>query len=482
MSLTLLATFWWMLVPPALVLGIMAFLFLFYKGNEIKTQATETIADTVNDATTEVVDSLSKVHRAIQALAVYQPRNRGEALVMDALGASYTSLRLSEKQFVASALVAALIEAGWEVLREQQIPEYDGQRQYLVCSKDHDADGLPETIVLELKLTDVHTENVTAKGTFDASSFAIDGRIMITEGVTMSAIECAADCGVEMVLLVKRLATSSEVTVSYYRPQSPDRVDIMVYSKSASDFVKDTIYIKPTPANVLSLSYNAHRRGSDSKISTQSYPLSVAKMIRVMVQTTSPKDEAGNKLPGKRLNLALVGPANTGKSHLLRALVAAAAAEGINIIKANAASFATFKNDDAVLASLKARAVNQPTWLIIDEANGLPEDLVASLASLMEGLDSVSTLSVILATNNEADITAEATANLFRGGRIDLFVKLAKLPFTMWNPLFEELKALSPTLKWTKPENPEKMELALGEVYQLGQSRDFEDIFQELRV
>jgi hypothetical protein len=473
---TICVTFWWKILPIALLLGVFSIFYLTWwlkKSSEAVAEATDTIAEEAVEGN----EHLSNIAASLEKLAVYQPKDRKENFIIGALGSpEYSHMRVSEKIFVASALIQNLIQANWVVEKEIQIPEYDGQQLYLVCSKDHDEDGLPEVVVLELKLTDTAATFVSAVSDLDLSLHTLNEKVTTTEGVSMIAINCGADCGLEMHRILNATIKGAEVKVTYFKPGKPDSVPILVYSKASGQFIPDSIAITETPQQVLRLSYKAKRRGASGVVTPEGFPLSVEKMIKIMTETTAPKTGKG-----QRVNLGLVGAANTGKSFLLKALLAAGAAAGVQIIKATASAFAAFKDDDESLVKLKTRAGEKPTWLVIDEANGLPPALMASLASVMSGLDDQPNMSIILASNNEEDLTDEQTSNLFRVGRVDLFIQLTTLPRSMWAPLLEELKRLHSDLNWAEPPTGE-VEMPLGQVYGLGTLPAIDQVFKDLSL
>jgi hypothetical protein len=314
------------------------------------------------------------------------------------------------------------------------------------------------------------------KGKVPLEAFTLDNLLEITEGVKIHAGECGADCKVQLRLLIAKAANEGEVKILHSYASRIGRIPISVYSAAQGGFVPDSIISKKTNPAILDLSYNIRRRKAGTNtLDPTTYRLNVGKFIQLMCETTCPAKDEDNPVEPQRFNVGLVGPGGSGKSYLLKALLQEGYRAGVDIVKASAAAFADFTKDTMALASLKQRAERGPTWLVIDEGNGLPQELVAALASVMDGLDSSPNLSVILATNKVEDLSDSVLANLFRAGRVELFLDVSELPASQWKPLASALKAEAPNLNWVIPDDNEPR--TLGAVYDMGLKKPLETIF-----
>jgi len=478
----LLLSFWWTVMPIVFVLGTIAFLFISYTYKKELAATAEAAVDAIVETSDVVSDGLNKVANSIKSLAVYQPQDRKENFLISALGnAAYSTIQMSNSDMVVNVLIQRLIEKGWTVEAEFKDVDYNGQSSHVVCSKELDDEGGPEVAVLEFKLQDYPLERIKSKNTgLDLTKFAVGDEITITDGIKVSVTDCDMDCQLELRSIIKDACTAATVQVQHYAKSRTGVIPTKVYSPEYGQFVDDTIATSKTSAAILELSYNINRRKVGANAATEQYKLKIAKFIDVVVQTTAPKDEHGNPEQGRRFNIGLTGPASSGKSYLLKALLEAGSKGGVTVVKSTADSFATFKNDQKAMTNLKRLAERGPTWLVIDEANGLPKDLVAALASVMDGLDSSPNLSIILATNRDADLTDTDISNLFREGRVDLLLDAGDLEPAQWKPLLGKLKEENPELVWTDPK--EEAPMTLGKVYACGQPKSLEGIFSTMTI
>lgn len=478
----LLMSFWWGMLPATLILGTVAFLFISYTYKKELAATASNAVDAVIETADAVAEGMHKVANSIKQLALYQPQSRKENFLIAALGdAEYSTLQMSSEDMVVNVLIQRLIEKSWTVEKEMQDPDYQGQIMHVVCSKEIDDTGGPEIAVLEFKLQDYPVERLKTKNTgLDLSKFAVDGQITITDGVKVSVSQCDMDCQLELRAIIKEACKVAVVQVQHYARSRAGVIPTKVYSKEMGGFVDDTIATTKTSPAVLELSYNINRRKVGAGAKTEAFKLKVGKFIQLVVETTAPHDTEGTPIQGRRFSIGLVGPASSGKSYLLKALLEEGSKAGVTVVKSTAGSFSTFKEDQKAMSQLKRMAEKGPTWLVIDEANGLPVDLVGALASVMEGLDSNPNLSVILATNRHEDLTDGEISNLFRTGRVDLLLDAGDLEVEQWKPLFAKLKEEHPELTWTYPE--EEVPLTLGKVYACGQLPSLENVFSKMTV
>lgn len=478
----LLVSLWWTMLPVVLVLGTISFLFISWTYKKELAAKMENVVDAVVETSDVLSEGLTKVVNSIKQLAVYQPKDRKENFIITVLGnAAYSTIQMSQEDMVVNVLIQRLIEKNWVVEAEMQDSTYEGQVMHVVCSKELDDEGGPEVAVLEFKLQDYSLERIKSKNTgLDLQKFTIEDKITVTDGIKVSVADCDMDCQLELRSIIKDACKAATVQVQHFARSRAGVIPIKVYNKEYKLFVDDTISTSKTASAVLELSYNINRRKIGANNASEKFRLKIGKFIEVVVQTTAPVDANGISEQGRRFNIGLVGPASSGKSYLLKALLEEGSKHGVNIIKSTAGSFATFKEDQGAMSALKRLAEKGPTWLVIDEANGLPVDLVAALASVMEGLDSSPNLSVILATNREADLSDTEISNLFREGRVDLLLDAGDLEPVQWKPLLDKLKVEHPELVWTYP--AEEIPMTLGKVYACGQPPSLEGLFQKMVV
>lgn len=476
-------SFFWKIIPPVVVLGIFAFVYFSYLKEKASQVVIEIAQDTL-DTKIEDVETQKVIASNLKQLNIYKG-DRKEQFVAGVLGTpDYTTIIIDNRQLVLPILIQRLIQDGWTVERELEMSEYNGQNVHVVVSKwDKEAgDETPDIMVLDLKVEDYTLSMLKSMSEgIDLSTYAFNDKVQITHGVKICAGDCGVKCKMDLRIALQQAAESAKVEILHYYVARLDSIPINVYSPTAGGFIPDTISTVVTSPAVLELSYHIKRRkpGATS-LSLESYQLKVDKFINVVINTIAPKDEEGKSLEGRRLNIALSGMASSGKSFLLRYLLQAGHKAGIQIIKASAGAFADFTKDPLALAALKSRAERGPTWLVIDEGNGLPPELVAALASTMEGLDSTPNLNVILATNREQDLTDSELSNLFREGRVHLLLDVCALPVAQWKPLLGKLKVENPKLKWGDFEPDDVSPKTLGQVYSLGALKDLEEVFQEM--
>lgn len=256
--------------------------------------------------------------------------------------------------------------------------------------------------------------------------------------------DCGATCSTEVISKIAKI-TKELPTVEINRPTyATSYWYFHDFAPSAKNLWMNTKKKYPdiSPA-VLKLSYPSLT--SDGTVDS----ISISKLLDFL-----PKAWKDN-----RINVALTGPPNAGKTRLLLMLMANAAKQGCQIVNVKGSLATKMLEDNAIDAFINS---DTPVVLVIDEAGHMDGKTLASLNSLMEGLNSSSQLSIVLAYNDLNPITDAST---LRKGRIDLSLHVGKLSAEQSKELYEALKKENPTYTWLPlPEG----EQTLGEVYALG--------------
>ncbi len=256
--------------------------------------------------------------------------------------------------------------------------------------------------------------------------------------------DCGATCSTEIIGKISKITKELPV-VEINRPTYASSYWFFQdFAPSAKNLWMNTKKKYPdiSPA-VLKLSYPSLK--SDGTVDS----ISISKLLDFL-----PKAWKDN-----RINVALTGPPNAGKTRLLLMLMANAAKQGCQIVNVKGSLAAKMLEDNAIDAFINS---DTAVVLVIDEAGHMDGKTLASLNSLMEGLNSSSQLSIVLAYNDLNPITDAST---LRKGRIDLSLFVGKLSSEQSKELYEALKKENPTYTWLPlPEG----EQTLGEVYGLG--------------
>jgi len=430
-----------------LIAAVLLALYVQYKQNEEVREETRQGVASMTFQLKKLAEALSKMGNRFQ----YRSDNTIAELLRSSV---WTTINFDRAGFAIEPFIVSVMDStpyyvGLEFKNETG-DYFEGDVHYVQISSQESTEDIAQSIILEMRFRKVPVDLIIDH---KPSGFEVDGKLVICTSLKAHIPQdCQGSCPTDTVGLLQKVVKESPVVRYEFSKGGKNILRYQSYSSGGDGSWSHTSReLIPLTPKVLGLSY------SNLVTGLLGNRISVSKLLEVFPKTWVKT----------RANLVLFGPANSGKSRLLLALMQAASDEGASV------ATVTGLNIQHLLTSNKLvnfiNTAPNGAVLFIDEANSIPDAVFGALNGLMEGLESNPKFSIVLCSNSEL-----FDASTIRAGRVQAIVNIGPIQKKEATSLYTELKTTHEDWVWDPI--PEKETFLLGELYALGKPKDLAEM------
>jgi hypothetical protein len=429
-----------------LIAAVLLALYVQYKQNEDSREETRQGVASVTFQLKKLSESISKMGNRF----IYKHDNTIAELLSSSV---WTTVTFEKKGFAIEPLIISIMDStpyfvGLEVKSETG-DYFEGDRHYVQISPESDGD-ISQVVVLEMRYRKVPVDLIIDH---KSTGFEVDGALAVCTDLKVHIPkDCQGSCPTDTVGLIQKVVKDIPTVKYEFSRGGKNLLRYQVYNSGGDgSWTYTSRELIPLTPKVLGLSYSNLVSGLLGN------RISVSKLLEIF-----PKNWAKT-----RANLVLFGPANSGKSRLLLALMQAASEEGVSVATVTGLNIQHLLTSNKLLNFINS-APNGAV-LFIDEANSIPDTVFGALNGLMEGLESNPKFSIVLCSNAEL-----FDASTIRPGRVQAIVNIGAIQKKEATDLYKELKDTQADYVWQPL--PAQETFLLGEIYALGQEKDLAEM------